>query len=188
VRSRILDSRQPLERQRDALGVLLRRSARWKIDEEDGRQAAAGMRRVYAHGRHSWQAAARQGSSEDFHEWRKQAQYLWYQMQILEPAKPKPIGKRADQLHKLTDCLGDDHDLYVLRGKAAVRRGSLGSKARQDALLVLIDRRRAGLQERALVLGRRLYKEEPVAFEARVQRYWQAWTQRARRMRPASGK
>lgn len=35
---------------------------------------------------------------------------------MLEPIWSPVLGVRRDELHRLTDLLGDDHDLAVLRG------------------------------------------------------------------------
>jgi hypothetical protein len=42
----------------------------------------------------------------------------------------------------------------------------------------MIDRLRAELRDKAMVLGRRLYKEKPSAFEARFGQYWRDWQRR----------
>ncbi len=42
-------------------------------------------------------------------------------------------------------------------------------------LLVLLERRRAGLVDQAFVLGRSLYADAPAAFTSRMEGYWSAW-------------
>jgi hypothetical protein len=49
-----------------------------------------------------------------------------------------------------------------------------------DAVIVLIDHRRAQLQTQAIQLGERLYAESPKAFARRVRRYWKASRVRGR--------
>ena len=43
------------------------------------------------------------------------------------------------------------------------------------ALLRLIEKCRAGLQQKALQLGLRLYEEQPAVFTARIEKYWREW-------------
>jgi hypothetical protein len=82
---------------------------------------------------------------------------------------------RRRKRHKLADLLGDDHDLAVLRqvlstsGEAPFDRGSA------EAILPLIDRRRAELRRDAFALGPLLFGEEPEDFIARLRAYWRAW-------------
>lgn len=73
-----------------------------------------GLERTYRKGRDAFAAAKRDRTTENLHEWRKQAKYFWHQLQLLEPLWPGLIGKVADQAHRLTDYLGEDHDLAVL--------------------------------------------------------------------------
>ena len=60
-------------------------------------------------------AAADDPTVEDLHEWRKQAKYLWNQLQVLEPLWPAVMEELANQAHELGRLLGDDHALAVLR-------------------------------------------------------------------------
>jgi CHAD domain-containing protein len=175
VRKRILKLPSALKPQRDALEKLRKRAARWKIGEGDWEIPGAGLKRVYGDGRTAFEEALADGSNENFHAWRKQVKYLWHQLQILEPLRPGPIGELADQAHKLADYLGDDHDLFVLREKVTTHRKAFTTAATQGALLAQIDRCRAQLQEKAAILGRRLYEERPTAFEKRFRKYWHAW-------------
>lgn len=176
LRRRVLNSRTALATQSDSLEKLNDRIARWKV-EGDWDVLGAGMKRVYSDGRKALKAALSDGSAESFHAWRKQAKFLWHQLQILEPVWPGPIGERADQLHKLSDYLGEDHDLYVLREKLTAWQESSGTAQDHQALLALIEHCRARLQQKAGILGRRLYDEKPAAFEKRFRRYWQLWKQ-----------
>ena len=68
----------------------------------------------------------------------------------------KAQGKAA---HELSDLLGDDHDLAVLAER--IRGGTFVDDA---AILDLVARRRATLQDEALRLARRLYAEPPKAY------------------------
>jgi len=45
----------------------------------------------------------------------------------------------------------------------------------REALLALIDKRRAELQTEARFLGERIYAEKPTAFADRIHQYWQSW-------------
>ena len=77
---------------------------------------------------------------------------------MLEPLWPGVVGEWADQAHHLADYLGDDHDLWVLREAARKKRDAFHVPADLDALVALIDRRRKQLQDKAWLLGARLYE------------------------------
>jgi CHAD domain-containing protein len=101
--------------------------------------------------------------------------YLRYQLEVLEPLWPGMIGELADQVHKLADYLGDEHDLSVLRDTVLANQTVFRDDATQSALLALIDRCQSELREKALLLGSRLYEEKPQAFVSRFGQYWRDW-------------
>jgi CHAD domain-containing protein len=163
-----------IQRSSRSLRQICERSARWRIADRGWPIMGSGLRRIYNNGRDAL-AVARSGRTvEDLHEWRKQVKYLWHQLQVLDPIWPGLIGELADQAHKLANYLGDDHDLAMLRGKI-LEHADAFADAGCEALLALVDRRRDQLQEKAFLLGERIYEEKPAAFEARFGKYWEDW-------------
>jgi CHAD domain-containing protein len=157
-----------------ALQAVHHRARRWRLGGGGWEVLGAGLKRVYGQGRKALAAAQADRTPAKLHEWRKQTKYLWHQLQLLEPLWPGMIGELADQAHQLSDYLGDDHDLSVLRDKV-VELGEGVEKSERRALIRLIDGRRTELRDKAMVLGRRLYQEAPADFEARFARYWRDW-------------
>jgi CHAD domain-containing protein len=132
-----------------------------------------GLRRVYRTGRRAAAAAEQGPTDERLHESRKQAKYLWHELEILEPIQPATVAKLAKLAHRVSDCLGDDHDLAVLRQRILSSRSL--SRPAIRSMVAAIDHRRRELQRQAHRLGRRLYRERPRAFEKRLGTYWRAW-------------
>jgi CHAD domain-containing protein len=149
------------------------RSASWKYDSEGFQALRPGLERIYRRGRRSMRAAADEPSDAHLHEWRKRAKDLWHALQILRPAAPKRMRARAKRAHRLSDLLGDDHDLAVLREHVAQADVAFGQEATRAALLSVIDRRRASLQRQAFKLGARVYGRRPKRFARSVARGWQ---------------
>lgn len=156
-----------------------RRLARTTIAQNSWDGVGIALRRTYRNGRRALKRARRTSSAEALHEWRKQSKHLWYQTQVLQPLWPGMIEELGDQLHKLSDYLGDDHDLVVLRQKVSERPSAFERSGNSAALLALIDRCRTRLQEKAFLLGSRIYAEKPRDFAARFERYWKGWTKAA---------
>jgi CHAD domain-containing protein len=50
---------------------------------------------------------------EEWHELRKKLKRLWYQLDFIKFLHPRYFKLKTDQLNKITDQLGDDHDLHV---------------------------------------------------------------------------
>ena len=79
----------------------------------------------------------------------------------------------GDRLKNLSDGLGDDHDLAVLRVTILAAPSDFGGASGEA--VALIDAARADLRDRCHRLGARLYAESPRDLGRRVGRYWEAW-------------
>jgi CHAD domain-containing protein len=143
------------------------RTASWPIERDDRDALAPGLRRIYRRGRKALGAVYEQSGDEALHELRKRAKDLWYASQILGPATPKKTKKMAKRAHKLSDLIGEDHDLAVLQ-QTAERHHEHLSEAERGALRELVERRRTELQRRALPRAERLYRRKPRAAVRRV--------------------
>ena len=80
---------------------------------------------------------------------------------------------QAEEAHRLSELLGDDHDLWVLRATLIGMADHI--PADLDSLIAVIDQRRSRLETDAFLLGERVYAEKPKAFLRRLHRYWKAW-------------
>lgn len=155
------DQESARESATDAIVVAADRIERWPIAGEEWDLFEPGLRRSYRRGRNRFRDAAEALDDEGLHEWRKRVKDLWYHVRVLREADRKRLGELGDELHELSDHLGDDHDLAMLRERA-IERTPDGEE--RDELIDLLDRRRGELQLEALSLGERLYDEKPKAF------------------------
>jgi CHAD domain-containing protein len=174
TRKRSLVRREQLDDVRDALKRARRRVAGWRVEPAGWSVLGKGLERVYRAGRTAFAASRTDATVDNLHELRKQAKYLWHQLQLLEPASPRTIRALETRVHTLADRLGDDHDLAVLRARLLRRRREFGPAA-VERLVARIDRRRARLQRQALDLGGSIYAARPGAFAGRIARAWRAW-------------
>ena len=168
-RSPIAEAAQRYEAGRDAL------EARLRDTEVTPEHLRGGIRKTYARARARGEKASGRPSVEVLHQWRKRIKYGWYHLRLLAPAAPSILGPLADRLHDLSDALGDDHDLAVLRSKLRDDPDAYGGAevaARAEAFLVEAQRE---LQRRALRLGPRVFLERPRVFAERVVGYWHVW-------------
>ncbi len=117
-------------------------------------------------------AARDEPSTENLHDCRERVRDLWHVAQLLRPADPKRMKRLSRRAHELADLLGDHHDLSVLRDYVELHPNHFDDVPARDALLAVIDRRRATLSRRALKLGREVYKRSPKRFVADVERGW----------------
>ncbi len=144
----------------------------WELEGDSWKTIEAALTRSYRRGRRAMKAAASSRGEDDFHEWRKRAKDLWYELRLFEGAWPQVLGATAEEAHRLSELLGEHHDFAVLREDLGERR--LGG-VETAALEVAIGRRQEQIAEEAFPLGRRLYAERPKDFSRRLRRYWEAW-------------
>lgn len=83
---------------------------------------------------------------------------------------------RRDELHRLSDLLGDDHDLAALWARLHQDPDRFGDPQPLGEFMALLDRARARLQFDAWGLGARLFAEPADGLVARVGRYWDIWS------------
>lgn len=145
---------------------------RWPLEGDSWSTIGAAVRRSYRRGRRAMTAAEAEPTGESLHQWRKRAKDLWYELRLLSGAWSGPLESVADEAHRLTDLLGEHHDLGVLRSDLEGRL--LGGEATR-ALTAAICERQEQFANQAFDLGHRLYAERPKAFNRRLRRYWRAW-------------
>ena len=145
----------------EALSDARVRVATWPLPEDGGPGAlAAGLERIYRRGRRALRTAEQETTVESLHELRKRAKDLWHAAQLLRPAAPKRMKKLARRAHRLSDLLGDDHDLAVLLDRARAQPELL-DEDELAALSALVQRRQDRLRREALALGARVYGRKP---------------------------
>jgi len=129
-----------------------------------------GIHRSYRRGRKRLRAVEERATVTNLHELRKRVKDLWYQLRLIRDSDPDMLSPLSDHAHDLSDHLGDDHDLALLRDQVQRRAASFADPADQRHLLEEIDQRRGELQFAALSLGPRIYEEKPKRFTKRLER------------------
>jgi CHAD domain-containing protein len=163
-----------LEALRGDLEAALERLETWEIEGEGFDVVAGGLAKTYDRASERMEAAYDQRTSEAFHEWRKRVKYHRYHVRLLQDVWPTVMKARRKQLHELSDLLGDDHDLAVLRQELLAEPERYGGEDEVATVCALLDRRRAELQADAHVLGRRCFAESTDRFVDRIDAYWRA--------------
>jgi CHAD domain-containing protein len=148
------------------------------IDGDGWDLLAPGIHRSYRRGRRRLRAVEEQATVTNLHELRKRVKDLWYQLRLIRDADADMLRPLADHAHDLSDHLGDDHDLSLLREQVQRRAAAFSDPADQRHLLDQIDQRRGELQFAAISLAQRIYAEKPKRFTKRLARRWEAWRER----------
>lgn len=132
--------------------------------------------RTYAKGRDALDRARAAPSDEAFHDLRKCVQRHWRHCQLLQPIWPEELDVRGAAAKQLSQLLGDDHDLALLkefaRGLAVGECGATVDPA--GAIIAAAERCQTNLRCLLLPRAARLFAERPKAFGRRLLAYWQS--------------
>ncbi|MGZ4777936.1 MAG: CHAD domain-containing protein [Thermoanaerobaculia bacterium] len=134
-----------------------------------------GLARTYADGRQAFNAVRDSPTDEIIHEWRKRVKDHWYHVQLLRHVWPELMKPYGDIMAQLSSTLGDRHDLDMLRAVVGADRSAFGSARSVVRLAGIIDSHRRELLTAALILGSRVYAEDPKSWRERMRGYWRAW-------------
>lgn len=142
-----------------------RRAAGWALTAPSLSPLAKGLASTYQRAYADMEVAAESGRPRDFHEWRKQTKYLFYQLEFLRGLKLAAVP-RLKSVEKLGDLLGRQHDLQVLRDFAT------GELAEDEAAPIAreTDRAQASLARRCLKLADEVFVDKPKKWRARLER------------------
>ena len=133
-----------------------------------------GLTKVYRRGYKCFQICQDNPSSEDFHQWRKRAKYLRYQLMILRNLWPAMMVSWEKELNHLTNFLGEANNIAVLQHYLLSKRSGLNKKER-DLILMLTQDNHKTYIAKANSLGQKLYSERPKAFTRRMGTYLSNW-------------
>jgi CHAD domain-containing protein len=160
--------RSVIEQLRQAVG----RVDEWTSAARNDRIVYEGFAESYRRGRRALRAVLAAATAENLHEWRKQIKYHRYQVRLFQDAWPGLLEAHYEELKRLSDLLGDDHDLVVLEQSLSTAHAPELETAALDEVEQLIHRRRCELQAEAIPLGRLLFAEKPKQLTHRFMQYW----------------
>ena len=131
-----------------------------------------GYRKSYQRSRARLSRTLSHPSVRNLHELRKGCKDLRYQLELLAVPGRRPFGSLISSLHKLTDLLGKNHALAVLR--EALER-MMAEALTQRQLLVLhesLEAQQRATLDGAIAVGCRLFAAKPKRFIERLEQAW----------------
>jgi CYTH domain-containing protein/CHAD domain-containing protein len=155
---------QSLQEVRQSIGKV-RRQFQERKEPGELETVVSNLARGYRRGRNSMKAARKSGEPEHFHNWRKRAKDLRYQLEMLEPRLSSSFTELREMAEELAEMLGDLHDLDVLGDDLAQR--SLDEEGKSQMSALILESRERLVQE-CLELGRDTYKQKPGKFINRL--------------------
>lgn len=143
----------------DKLQEAITRVQDWNLKGVDSCSLLRGFKKTYTRGCRAMNKAYKCGSAEQFHEWRKRTKYHWYHIRLLQEMWPQVMKAYSGTLHRLSNLLGDDHDLAVLSRELLNAPSEFGDPLDIEAFVGLAEQRRQELQVAALPLGKLLCRQ-----------------------------
>jgi CHAD domain-containing protein len=160
---------------RNTLRDVRRRAGKWKLTARGFDALKPGFRDIFRRARKSMAEAYANPADERFHEWRKRVKDHWYHVRLLSDAWPAMLEVRETALKELSDMLGDDHDMTVLREILQNEPALLPDAEAGELFAKVIERRKSELREEAELFGRRLFAGTPKSQGRQMQAYWDTW-------------
>lgn len=151
------------------------RVGRWSLSSEGLEPIAAGLAKTYRRACKAMRLADESLADRSLHTWRKRVKYHWYHARLLSPIWPPVMAAYIDEVKRLSDFLGDDHNLAVLHRLLLATADEFSNVQTVQTLVGLIEQHRGQLQVEAMVLGKRILAEKPTRLTHRWHRYWQIW-------------
>ncbi|MFP4378025.1 MAG: CHAD domain-containing protein [Spirochaetales bacterium] len=163
-----------VESTRSGFQAALVRLAEWTPSNEGFAAVRGGLKKSYKRGRARLDelAGASEPEPELTHEWRKRVKYHWYHVRLLEALWPELIGRRAEEVHRLSNYLGAANDLAELQ---EALRGEIGDQASDERVAVVIglaEQERRRLIDEALPLGRLVFSQKPKDLVRQASGWW----------------
>jgi CHAD domain-containing protein len=166
--ARLREARRPFRTERGLDGIAKelaraqRRVGRWlPPGHHDWRAVSPGLLDGYDRARQAMARAYAGKSGADFHAWRRAVKNHRHQVQALREAWPDNRCDELDELDRLGDLLGDEHDLTVLADTIQAELTSIPNQRACARLLAQLETRRRKLRAEARPLGRHLFAEAP---------------------------
>lgn len=131
-----------------------------------------GLRAAHRKGRRALRRAEAEPSDETMHDLRKAAQLHWRLMRLLGPAWPDLFDARVEAARRLSQQLGDDHDLAVLAVWVHDAAAPSLTAAGRQQIVAECRKRQALLRAPALSAAALLFATKPRRFAAEICAYW----------------
>jgi CHAD domain-containing protein len=133
-----------------------------------------GLKLSYGKALKNFNAAYANPHDEAFHEWRKTVQQHWRHMALISRAWPDHFASRVTAARALSQLLGDDHDLAMLRAHLSTLPTSRLPAMHVSEIERLATARQQELRAEAAPRGRQLFIEGAKGHSRRVAEIWRA--------------
>lgn len=146
--------------------------ASWPLEQANAQTVASAIENTVRRGRKAYTRAIATQRSEDFHEVRKRAKDLRYQLKFLSHLWPPVFDGYAESAKQLEQWLGEDHNLVILRETLNGRKSPGG--AEMNGVFAALHKEQQRLRTHANCLGMLIYSDKPKLWTRRMEDAWEA--------------
>ncbi len=152
------------------------RARKWTLEDQGFDAIGPGLERTYARCQSAMQCAIKKPSIDNLHEWRKLVKYNRTHLRLLRGLFAPVIEPVRGQAKRLSDLLGDHHDLAMLADAIdSIDAGEPAVNAQlRKQLHQRISERCQAIEAEAFDLGRRLYAQKPSHYRSHAELLWRA--------------
>lgn len=144
----------------------------WPLNIQTFDDIRPSLKRTYKRGYKGVKKAAKTGKIEDFHEWRKRAKYLRYQIDVLNRTWPNMLEVYEDELHDITDFTGTLNDLQNLQHTINDLEEPFESREEKMLFNAITQKHKKVMKRHALLKGKKCYFDDPSKFCDRMKVFW----------------
>ncbi len=148
------------------------RITQWKIKGNGFKCLEGSLKKTYRRGRTAMKTVSSKPTIANYHEWRKRAKYHYHQLELIVPIWEKVLQQFAEEAHRLSEMLGYDHDLSLLKEKLLFNFQINSTEEAMTQLISSIDDEQSELRLKILSLGEKVYAEKPRHLVRRIKKYW----------------
>ena len=156
------------------LAAAAKRFSRMRLAGKGFDVIGPGLEASYRKARHAFRDAYLKETDEAFHEWRKGTQQHWRHMGLLSRAWEESMGARVSEARRLSQILGDDHDLALLCAFIQSEHAEYLGAGRASEIEERARERQRELRALAQPIGKRLFAEGARNLTRRIAAYWEA--------------
>ena len=172
------DPRPRLAQCRNALMLADERALRWKLDADGWAAISPGLVKTYRLARKVIAELDHDEDGQCHHRLRRWMKYHYHHCQLLRPIGPSGMKAREKQAERLSNMLGNHHDLTVLERKLVAIPEGFDLTAEIKMAASVARRERMRIEQRLPPLLDDLLSEKPSALDRQLGELWSNWRDR----------
>ncbi|MGD9811138.1 MAG: CHAD domain-containing protein [Sphingobium sp.] len=160
---------------RDRLVQAGERASRGAMAADGWDAIAPGLVKTYARARKAAASLDDDADGHRHHELRKRVKYHLYHCQLLRPVAPDAMKAREKTAGRVSDLLGDHHDLMVLESHLRTLSDRATPIVETETAIALTRNARTRIEKLSIPLFDELLSVKPSALERYLAESWASW-------------